>query len=184
MRNIIDVMIVVDAGQILQDHGPNGSGTYAPLNRSGEGYVFMLGPWSSVTDQTDATEVGASQQGDPQEGEGGYELKLYATVGDIIRFRIQSLALQGGYSCFLHQFDVTKNPEYVVDPSPRRYRIFSTALDQSSFQPVVGAAEDHCWESTMLQAGTVTYNAYFAIYDNNAQRVGGFFFDPWIIISP
>jgi hypothetical protein len=184
MRNIIDVMLVVDTNQITQDHPGNAEGVYAPLNRYGEGYVFMLGPWSNVAHQTDTSEVASSQQGDHQEEEGGYELKLHATVGDTIRFRIQSLALGGGYPCFLHQFNVTRQMECVTAPIPRHFSIASTTLDHAEFQPVVGAAEDHCWETTMLRPGTVTYDASFVIYDDTAKRVGGYFFDPWIVVAP
>lgn len=186
MSNIIDVLIIIDAARILQDHaaqsskpqssssnqsGTGSSGNATPLLNGGRSYVFLVAPWSN-----------AAQTGSSDSQEGGYELQTTVKVGDVVRYRMLNLPLRRDYQGFIEQIDVAIGQQCLTAPSLQQRASNSTTLDTSvstldQVMPI--PITDSCWESTMTQTGMAAMNLKFSIYDAKAALQGRFSFSPW-----
>jgi hypothetical protein len=179
---IIDVLIVVDAARVLQDHGHNTgarTGNYVLLKNTGTGYIFMLTEYADV-----------------KSAEGISELNMRAKKGDIIRWRMTSMTMGNTYQCFITHFVVNQGPKNITPPEAKHEKISIPVTDPDHPDRVIlSNSGDFYWESTVLTNGPVTYHTKFCICgdsggggggggggdcNDNPSDCGGFQWDPFI----
>ena len=184
MSTVTDALLVVDPKKILADHGTNTG--YVPLKSEGLGYVFVVANWQDVAHHTRQSEVSGQQAKDHEEEEGGDKLKLILHVGDVARFRSQSLGWLSDYQCFIDKILIDSAEKHITPFSPVCTAVSTTRLDPtfppfSQYTPASG--HDYWLESTTLISGKAPYTVQFSIYDAKAQRQGGFTFESalWVV---
>lgn len=149
---IIDILIVVDAIRILNDHGKNNAahtGEYVNLKNDGHNYIYMLGTWYHIQDQADS------------------ELDIFAKPGDKIRWRMTTLSMGEKYQGIIKEFVITGGKNNITPPRPAHKTIITPRIDTNELsldKAVFSMADDIFWESTVLQPGPVTYHTKFVLY--------------------
>lgn len=149
---IIDILIVVDAIRILNDHGKNNAahtGEYVNLKNDGHNYIYMLGTWYHIQDQADS------------------ELDIFAKPGDKIRWRMTTLSMGEKYQGIIKEFVITGGKNNITLPRPAHKTIITPRIDTNELsldKAVFSMADDIFWESTVLQPGPVTYHTKFVLY--------------------
>lgn len=185
MPKIIDALTVIDPVAVMNDHGkPVG---YIPLKNQGLGYVFTVTSFSDIAQSTDAIAVSAQQAHDHQQEEGGDDVKFIINVGDVARFRSTSLRWRSDDQCFIDQIIVDSSPGCVTQPKDVCRSVNSTDLNPTVppfTQYLCGTETDYYHEATMLRTGTVILTVNFSIFDQTAQRLGGYSFQSQIKIDP
>lgn len=179
----IDLLIVVDANRVVQDHGKNNgqqSGHYVQLKQDGQGYVFMLGPWEN------------DQPRDGHGGEGSDDPDISVKKGDTIRWRITSLSMGHLFQCFITHFSVNVGAQYITPPKPKHEVVSTPQIDSSApdlNRTICRQLDDFYWESTVLETGHASYYIAFAICGDGCgggcdcaccNCCGGYQWDPWI----
>lgn len=177
---IIDILIVVDAIRILNDHGKNNAahtGEYVNLKNDGHNYIYMLGTWYHIQDQADS------------------ELDIFAKPGDKIRWRMTTLSMGEKYQGIIKEFVITGGKNNITPPRPAHKTIITPRIDTNELsldKAVFSMADDIFWESTVLQPGPVTYHTKFVLYagggggsnhtgsDGGCGDCGGYQWDPFI----
>lgn len=185
MSKVIDALVVIDPTCVLTDHGKNHD-DYVVLKNEGLGYVFTVAPFSNIAKTTDKTDVSAQQAQDHQEEEGGDDVKLVIQVGDVARFRSLPLGWRSDYQCFIDNILVESSGNYVTPPALVCRSVGSIDLDLAAtpFTRYMPANEtDYYLESTALRSGAVKLTVNFSMYDNTAQRLGGYSFQSQMIIK-
>lgn len=184
MSTVTDALIVVDPKKILADHGTNNG--YVPLKDEGLGYIFIVATWQDVAHHTRQSDVSEQQAKDHQEEEGGDKLKLILHVGDVARFRSQSLGWLSDYQCFIDKILINSTEKHITAFNSVCPVVSTTELDPmvtpfSQYAPT--SSYDYWLESTTLLSGKVPYTVQFSIYDAKAQRQGGFTFESelWVV---
>jgi hypothetical protein len=159
---IIDVLIVVDAPRVLQDHGTNkgaSTGNYVPLKNDGKGYVYMVTTWMDA------------------QGEGTSELDVFAKKGDLIRWRMTSMSGGSQYQCFITHFLINNGAQNISAPQAKYARVNVPVLDPKSPKlnnVIPSQADDFYWESTVLNStAPVTYHIEFCICGDGCPSGGG-----------
>lgn len=208
MPNIVDCTVVFDPAKILQDHiaqptqpaqpaqsaasnprsgqssrantsGANNSGTddtWIPLKYSGRSYLFLLAPAANLATTANQDAVEASN-----------DLRVIVKVGDILRLRTTSIALQRDNQCFIKQIDVAGGELCITPPTAEHRTSTSTVID-----PTVAALNqvepvpllDNCWEFTAVQTGLAAANMKFQVYDPKATLLGNFTCTLWYMVQP
>ncbi|MGN6082379.1 AidA/PixA family protein [Trinickia sp.] len=185
MPKIIDALVAIDPVAVMRDHGnPDG---YVPLKNDGLGYVFAVTSFADIAQSTDASEVCAQQAHDHQEEEGGDDVKLVITVGDVARFRSTPLGWRSDYQCFIDQIVADSSPHCMTQPNDVCRSVSSTDMNPAvpPFTQYLRISEaDYYHEATMLRTGTVNLTLNFSIYDHTAHRLGGYSFQSKIKINP
>lgn len=149
---IIDILIVVDAIRILNDHGKNNAahtGEYINLKNDGHNYIYMLGTWYHIQDQADS------------------ELDIFAKPGDKIRWRMTTLSMGEKYQGIIKDFVITGGKNNITLPRPAHKKITIPRVDTNELslnKAVFSMADDIFWESTVLNPGPVTYHTKFVLY--------------------
>ena len=204
MPTVVDCTVVFDPVKILQDHstqpaqptqstpastgsGNAGSGnagtdkgtandTWIALKYSGRSYLFLLAPADNIAKTTNQDAIEASN-----------DLRVIVKVGDILRLRTTSLALQRDNQCFIEQIDISSGDLCITPPTQERRTSTSTAidptvatLDQVKPVPLI----DNCWEFTAIQTGLASANMKFRIYDDKAALRGSFVCSLWYMVQP
>jgi hypothetical protein len=184
MSKVTDALVIVNPASILTDHGKNDD--YVSLKNQGLGYVFTVAPFSDIAQTTDKNDVSAQQAQDHQEEEGGDDIKLIIHVGDVARFRSVPLGWRSDYQCFIDQIAVDPAETRITPATSVCRCVSATDLDSTAapFTQYMPAAEtDYYHEMATLRSGTVKFTVNFSIYDNNAQRLGGYRFQSQMAIE-
>lgn len=156
---IIDVLTIVDASRVIQDHGKNDAidtGNYVLLKNNGDGYVDTITP----------------------QGAGGASVSIQADRNDVIRWRMTSRAISNPYLCFITHVLITQNRQYITPPVMKQVKIHSPRIEDGTMSSLVPAViTDILWESAVMMKGQITYSVQFCIgsCDNNsATNCGGY----------
>lgn len=184
MSKVTDALVIVDPASVLTDHGKNDD--YVSLKNEGLGYVFTVAPFSDIAQTTDKNDVSAQQAQDHQEEEGGDDIKLIIHVGDVARFRSVPLGWRSDYQCFIDAIAVDPAETCIAPAVPACRSVSATDLDPTAtaFSQYMPAVEtDYYHEIATLRSGTVKFTVNFSIYDNNAQRLGGYSFKSQMTIA-
>lgn len=185
MSKVIDALVIIDPTYVLTDHGKNHD-DYVALKNEGLGYVFTVAPFPDIAQTTDKSEVSAEQAQDHQEEEGGDDVKLIIQVGDVARFRSLPLGWRSDHQCFIDNILVESSQDCITPPALVCRQVGSIDLDPAAtpFSQYMPAIEtDYYLESTALRSGTVKLTVNFSMYDNTAQRLGGYSFQSQMTIK-
>ncbi|WP_157664774.1 AidA/PixA family protein [Bordetella genomosp. 9] len=180
MPNIINILAVVDAERVLQDHVPNPSAV-VPLKSSGQGYGFLMTEWANTDQYQDANIFAKVAEQDQEEG--GYALNVKAAAGDIVRWRMISLTSPFQYQCYLCGLDPVGGWLHITQPQPKSAAPVSAVVAPAP-APATGLAKvqttDYWWESTVTDNLRQAYNVLFTITDSAGVQRGQFSWDPYI----
>ena len=180
--NIIDVLTAFDVEEILNRNanslskrpdaptplGQNPDTVYMITTLANAAYGYGQGPLQGV-----------------DQGEAGSNLRIKASVNDVIRWRTVSLTDTADYKCFLYRFtaigpnrlgQVSYLTANVTEPYP------APGWPDNNHVNVVPRA-DYYAQATVLSPGTETYTFVVAIYDRHAQLKGYVTWDPYITIT-
>lgn len=199
MPNVVDCAAVFDPVKILQDHmaqstqspqvtspspdtghsvssNSDSNVDWIPLKYSGRSYLFLLAPSTNIAQTTSQDAIEASN-----------DLRIIMKVGDTLRFRTTSIALQRDNQCFVKQMDVASGELCITPPTLQQRVSASTAIDpavtdltQVKPTPLL----DNCWEFTAIQTGLASVNMKFQIYDSKATLRGSFACALWYMVQP
>lgn len=165
-EEIIDVLVVVDADTIISEYGTN-TDANNPVQITDSSLIFM------VTKQADAVS-----------GNAGNELKIGAKTLDTIRWRETSLSLNAAYSALLYKFVAASGGDLISSPMPLLVEVKTPLPDSANPTSIkTQIIESYFWNSTVLEAGSVTYHFNFMILDQTGAVQGYFWWDPFIKIS-
>ncbi|WP_010221516.1 inclusion body family protein [Pseudomonas donghuensis] len=118
-------------------------------------------------------------------GQAGGELHLRGRVGDVVRWREQSISFGFEQSVILYAF-VCDDPKHQLleDPRPLRAKV-QTAVPNANNKsvPTCQINDNYYWRGDLLAQGKVTYHFKFMIVDRDCKCCGYFEWDPFITIT-
>lgn len=162
--SILDVLIAIDAKAIMD--------TIA---------VPSLDPKKPTWIGNTALICMVTQQGKSISGNTGAEMNLSATVGDVIRWRETTQALNYENQVLLYEYE-SDNP-ILSPPTPLLGQVDIPLPNPADpLNPNTQTVNSYFWQATVLKAGHVTYNFCFMITDRNGKALGYFYWDPFITI--
>lgn len=162
--SILDVLITIDAKEIMRTVSVPSLDPKRPTGVGNTGLIYMI-----------------TQQGSALSGNTGAEMNLSATVGDVIRWRETTLALNYEYQVLLYEYN-SDNP-ILSPPVPLVGQVDIPLPNPSDpLNPNAQTVNSYFWQATVLRAGHVTYNFSFMITDRNGKALGYFYWDPFITI--
>ena len=182
MPKIINILTIIDAERVLQDH-PHSLSQPVELKNNGKGYTYMLTEWAD-TDQYQGLYYFYKVDEQDQE-QGGYTLNVVADPGDILRWRLIALTSPLNYQCYLYNLYGLGGWLDITPPQPKSIPVTCAIIDPSartsnSIIPV--KKNDFWWESTVTKphGHRQAYNLIFSIADSDGIQIGQFSSDPYV----
>ncbi|MDF5756331.1 inclusion body family protein [Spongiactinospora sp. TRM90649] len=167
MSEIINVLIAIDAETILEQIGKNSDPNSPAYVSDSSNLIYMT---------TRQNQLGSSP---------GSELTVNASPMDVIRWRETTLSLNSNYTSVLYRFDASSGGDLISTPEPRLVHIN---------QPLPGKGDPleittqnvytYYWECDVLDTGSVTYHFRFVILNSKGEKLGYYYWDPFINIRP
>ncbi|MBM7119323.1 AidA/PixA family protein [Archangium primigenium] len=170
---IIDILTVIDAQSLMSDYGSNRGTQSSPvfLGDNARKYIFML------------------VKRDRVEGlEANYELRVKVSTEDTLRWRATSLTLNTHNSALLYRWNASQNGALTDGITPVEAWVkapLPTFNDkgQLSFPPDTQRYPEFYFETDAQATGTVTYQLYFKLLDEQGNTFGYYYWDPYIDIT-
>ncbi|WP_150790570.1 inclusion body family protein [Pandoraea iniqua] len=163
MSEVTDVLVAIDTKAVLDRYGRNSSMSNPPLIDAK--HVFMIVTHKNVVS-----------------GQAGGELDVAARIGDVIRWRENSLSLGFEESCIFYKF-VSTQVKLISDPSPREAEVkIPVPNPDDPSKPKKQQVSNYFWSCETLKTGRVTYHFQFQILDRSGNLCGCYQWDPFISI--
>ncbi|HEY3362844.1 MAG TPA: inclusion body family protein [Methanosarcina sp.] len=164
---IIDVLASIDTETILKNYPPSldpNNPKFVPNNPI---LIFM------VTKKENAID-----------GQAGNELTLGAETGDVIRWRATSLSLNSDSEVILYKFVADPGQQLIDDPKPLSITISDPLPNKNDpINPTTQTIQSYFYNSTVLNPGNLVYHFYFLIVDRHGNKLGYYWWDPYITIT-
>lgn len=166
MSEFINVLIAIDAETILGTFGRN-TDPNNPRSISGNSKLIYM--------TARQNQLGSAP---------GSELTINACPMDIIRWRETTLSLNSEYTGMLYRFNSLAGEGLISRPTPRVVtRSEPLPNDQDPLHPSTQRINSYYWECEVLKTGTVTYNFSFMILNRKGEKLGYYYWDPYINIQ-
>lgn len=161
---IINVLVVVDAEALVA--GSPGGTSEKPTMIDGTLIYMMV------------------RQDNGDFGEGTQELKILAKTQDVIRWRQETLSMNGDLYALPYAFLAVRGAGLISVPEPLLSTVQEPLPDPAN--PTVPGSQvvkSYFWTSTALTPGETTYAFKFAILDRHGSVMGFYAWDPFIKIT-
>jgi len=164
MDATVDVLVAVDAATMVASYPP---GTPTAPTSIDKPLLFMI-----------------VRQANAVFGNAGKELKMTVAVGDTIRWRATSLSMNANEDVLLYKFFALRGETLLSPPQPLLATV-STPLPNpvDPLHPGSQSVKSYFWNTTVLQAGSVTYAFHLAVSDRHGAMLGYYYWDPFITIT-
>jgi hypothetical protein len=166
MSDFINVLIVIDAETIIERYGKNSDPDRPTLIPDSSNLIYMTARQDHII------------------GSPGSELTVKASPDDIIRWRETTLSLNSRYTSILYRFDASSGAD-LIDPPEAKSVVVNEPLPNSHhpLNPTTQKVNSFYWQCTVLEPGSVTYHFSFMILDHSGEKLGYYYWDPFISIQ-